>query len=79
MLCEAARGPVWWTSPGVGKLRPLEAAATKFSADVAVRPWVQFDAVVPWRYPSLVLLMQFVPQCEEGGVGFDAAVERVWA
>ncbi len=36
-------------------------------------------AVVPGRDPPFVLLLQFVPQCEEGGVGFDAAVERVWA
>ncbi len=35
-------------------------------------------AVVPGRDPSIVLLLQFVPQCEEGGVEFDAAVERVW-
>ncbi len=35
--------------------------------------------VVPGRDPSIVLLLQFVPQCEEGGVEFDAAVERVWA
>ncbi len=36
-------------------------------------------AVVPGRDPSIVLLLQFVPQCEEGGVEFDAAVECVWA
>ncbi len=36
-------------------------------------------AVVPGRDPSLVLLLQFVPQCEERGVEFDAAIERVWA
>ncbi len=36
-------------------------------------------AVVPGRDPPLVLLLQFVPQCEEGGVAFDAAVERVCA
>ncbi len=36
-------------------------------------------AVVPGRDPSIVLLLQFVPQCEEGGEEFDAAVERVWA
>ncbi len=36
-------------------------------------------AVVPGRDPYIVLLLQFVPQCEEGGVEFDAAVERVWA
>ncbi len=35
--------------------------------------------VVPGRYPSIVLLLQLVPQCEEGGVEFDATVERVWA
>ncbi len=27
------------------------------------------------RDPSIILLLQFVPQCEEGGVEFDAAVE----
>ncbi len=36
-------------------------------------------AVVPGRDPSVVLLLQFVPQCEEGGVEFDAVVEHVWA
>ncbi len=36
-------------------------------------------AVVPERDPSIVLLLQFVLQCEEGGVEFDAVVERVWA
>ncbi len=36
-------------------------------------------AVVLGRDPSIVLLLQFVPQCEEGGVKFDTAVERVWA
>ncbi len=36
-------------------------------------------AVAPGRDPSIVLLLQFVPQCEQGGVEFDAAVERVWA
>ncbi len=35
--------------------------------------------VVPGRDPSIVLLLQFVPQCEEGGLEFDAAVVRVWA
>ncbi len=35
-------------------------------------------AVVPGRDPSIVLLLQFVPQWEEGGVEFGAAVERVW-
>ncbi len=35
-------------------------------------------AVVPGRDPSLGLLLQFVPQCEEGGVEFDATFERVW-
>ncbi len=35
--------------------------------------------VVSGMDPSLVLLLQFVPQCEEGGVELDAAVERVWA
>ncbi len=40
---------------------------------------VAMVAVVPGRDPSIVLLLQFVPQCEEGGVEFDAAVERVWA
>ncbi len=34
--------------------------------------------VVPGMNPSLVILLQFVPQCEEGGE-FDVAVERVWA
>ncbi len=34
-------------------------------------------AVVPGRDHSIVLLLQFVPQCEEGGVEFDAAVECV--
>ncbi len=29
--------------------------------------------------PSLILLLQFVPQCEEGGVDFNAEVECVWA
>ncbi len=28
--------------------------------------------------PSLILLLQFVPQCEEGGVKFNAEVECVW-
>ncbi len=32
-------------------------------------------AVVFGRDPSIILLLQFVPQCEEGGVEFDAAVE----
>ncbi len=32
-------------------------------------------AVVPGRDPSIVLLLQFVPQCEEGGLEFDAAVQ----
>ncbi len=36
-------------------------------------------AVALGRDPSLVLLLQFVPQCEEGGVEFDTAVGRVWA
>ncbi len=36
-------------------------------------------AVVLGRDPFLVLLLQFVPQCEEGVVEFDAAVGRVWA
>ncbi len=36
-------------------------------------------AVVPGRDPSIVLLLQFVPQCEEGRVEFDSTVERVWA
>ncbi len=35
-------------------------------------------AVVPGRDPSLGLLLQFVPQCEEGGVESYAALERVW-
>ncbi len=35
-------------------------------------------AVARGRDPSIVLLLQSVPQCEEGGVEFDAAVERVW-
>ncbi len=35
-------------------------------------------AIVPGRDPSIVLLLQFVPQCEEGGVELDSAVERVW-
>ncbi len=34
-------------------------------------------AVVPGRDPSLVPLLQFVPQCEEGGVEFNIAVDRV--
>ncbi len=34
-------------------------------------------AVVPGKHPSLFILLQFVPQCEEGGMEFDAAVERV--
>ncbi len=33
--------------------------------------------VVPGRDSSIVLLLQFVPQCDEGGVEFDAADERV--
>ncbi len=36
-------------------------------------------AVVSGRDPFIVFLLQLVPQCEEGGVEFDAAVERVWA
>ncbi len=36
-------------------------------------------AVVHGRNPCIALLLPFVPQCEEGGVEFDAAVERVWA
>ncbi len=41
--------------------------------------WFSVVAVVPGRDSSIVLLLQFVPQCEEGGVEFDAVVERVWA
>ncbi len=37
---------------------------------------VAMVAVVPGRHPSFVLLLQFVPQCEEGGVEFDAAIEQ---
>ncbi len=33
-------------------------------------------AVVPGRNPSIFLLLRFVPQCREGGVEFDAAVEQ---
>ncbi len=36
-------------------------------------------AVVPGRDPSLVLVLQFAPQCEDGEVELSAAVERVWA
>ncbi len=36
-------------------------------------------AVVPGRDPSFILVLQFVPRCEDGGVEFDAAVDCAWA
>ncbi len=41
--------------------------------------WFSVVAVFPGRDSSIVLLLQFVSQYEEGGVDFDAVVERVWA
>ncbi len=34
---------------------------------------------VPGGNPYLILSLQFVSQCEEGGVEVNAAVECVWA
>ncbi len=36
-------------------------------------------AVIPWRDPSIILVLQFVPRCEDGGVEFAAAVDCAWA
>ncbi len=36
-------------------------------------------AVIAGRESSFILVLQFVPRREDGGVEFDAAVECAWA